>query len=337
MIIKAKNFVLKLEEILKEDLPTERYNEYEKNVLGLIQSWKSSIHDFTHHTSGSTGRPKKIEISRDKIEISARATMRAIDPKGSIKHSLLCLNPQFIGGAMVVYRALIFEHDLTILEPSSDLQNSLDGSSFDLVSLAPIQFNKLSKTHIDRFKVVLIGGAPMPVLNTDFKSNVYSTFGMTETVSHIALRKIDEQSFKTTGDTIVSVDDDRSLKIKGSITDGKWLGTNDIVDIIDNKTFNWIGRKDFVINSGGIKINPEYVEGMIKNQFENEIMIGYLPDKKFGQKVVLLSESEPQEINFSSLSKYYIPKELFFNQPIFKTPNGKVDRLKTQSYFEKNQ
>ncbi len=337
MIIKSKNFVLKLEEILKDDLPTERYNEYEKNVLRLIQSWHSSVQNFSHHTSGSTGRPKKIEISRDKIEISASATMAAIDPLGSIKHSFLCLNPLFIGGAMVVYRALIFDHDLTLLEPANELQFQLDDQPFDLVSLAPLQFYKLPKKQIDAFKVVLIGGAPMAVLDTPYESKVFSTFGMTETVSHIALREIASEIFETTGDTIIGLTDDQTLKIKGSITDHKWLKTNDIVDMIDARSFKWIGRADFIINSGGIKINPEYVEKLLKEQFDGDIMIAYLPDKNLGKKAVLLSDGNTQNVNFSTLPKYHKPKDVFFNQVIFKTENGKIDRLKTQSQFEKTQ
>ena len=85
MIIRSKNFVLKLEEILKDELPTERYNEHEKIVLNIIRKWYSNAQFFTHQTSGSTGRPKKIDISRQKIEISTKATMASIDPDGQIK------------------------------------------------------------------------------------------------------------------------------------------------------------------------------------------------------------------------------------------------------------
>lgn len=337
MIIKSQNFVLKLEEILKEDLPTERYNELEKFVLNLIRSWHSGQKSFTHQTSGSTGRPKKIEISRDKIELSAKATLSFVDPAKKLKSSLLCLNPQHIGGAMVVYRALIFQHHLTISEPTSSPLTEFDESDkFDLVSMAPLQFNNLTESEINRFKVILVGGAPMPILESKFAGAVYSTFGMTETVSHIALRAINDSIFKTAGDTVIKQDVDDSLMLKGSITNNKWLKTNDIIEFIDSNTFRWIGRKDFIINSGGIKINPEALEEILRPQFDDLFMVTYLPDSDLGRKVIILACEPPKTISFSTIDKYHAPKEVFWNQSILKTASGKIDRLRTQEHFEKS-
>ncbi|WP_420578412.1 AMP-binding protein [Ekhidna sp.] len=303
--------------------------------MELIRKWHSGQKYFTHYTSGSTGRPKKIIISREKIELSVKSTLAFIDPKNAIKSSLLCLSPANIGGAMVVYRAIIFDHDLKIIEPTSNLQQAFKkGQYFDLASMVPLQFKNLSKKDISRFGTILIGGAHMPADMTNYDSNIYATFGMTETVSHIALRHINEELFITTGDTEVAATSDQTLKIKGSITGNKWLITNDIVKIHSNKQFKWIGRADFIINSGGIKINPEMIEAQLMSQIKCDFMAASLPDDKLGRKLVLLIEGGDQKLDFTSLGKYHQPREVFFNQQIFKTKTNKIDRLKTQQYFE---
>ncbi len=336
MIIKSKNFDLKLEEILKDELPTERYNEHEKFVLEIIRKWHSNMQFFTHQSSGSTGRPKKINISREKIEISARATMDFIDPKKRIKTSLLCLNPNHIGGAMVVYRSMVFDHDLTVVEPASDLSRAIENKSYDLASMVPMQFEKLTASQIDQFGTILIGGAPVGVKNIMSKAQIYSTFGMTETVSHIALRKIDDEVYTTTGDTQIATTDGNLLKIRGAITNHKWLTTNDIIEFISPNKFKWIGREDFIINSGGIKVNPEEIENLLHERIADEFIISSLPDSQLGRKVVLLSSGNERSFDFSELDKYHTPKEIYFNQKIFKTESGKIDRRKTQSNFEQN-
>ena len=335
MIIRSKNFVLKLEEILKDSLPTERYNVHENFVLNIIRRWHSREQFFIHQTSGSTGRPKKIKISRDKIEISTEATLSFIDAKRQIKKSLLCLDPKHIGGAMVVYRSMIANHDLTLVTPESNPMEELaPDESFDLVSMVPMQFNRLNESQLNRFGTILIGGAPMEVKKIETKAKIYSAFGMTETVSHIALRLLDETLFKTTGDTEVALNTDNSLKIKGAITDYKWLDTNDLAKVLSSKSFEWIGRKDFIINSGGIKINPEEIELLIGKQSTDDIMISSLPDDVLGQKVILISNGKEQEFDFSKLQKYHKPKECYFNQRIHKTSSGKLDRIKTLKQFE---
>ncbi|WP_370087059.1 AMP-binding protein [Ekhidna sp.] len=335
MIIYSKNFRLKLEEILKEELPTETYNDTEKNVLKIVRNWHSDKSYFFHQTSGSTGAPKQIEISREKIKYSSQATMSFIGSKATINNSLLCINPEFIGGAMVIYRALIYDLDIHIVEPETDFMTHLDSESkFDLVSVVPMQFEKLTQDQISRFKVILIGGAPMPIKNESYRAQVFSTFGMTETVSHIALRPLSDEIFTATGDTEIAIEKDHSLKIKGTITDHKWLKTNDLIELISNKSFKWLGRKDFIINSGGIKLNPETIEQSLQDQIEGDFMVGSMADEKLGRKVILLLEQDHKLIDFSRLETYQKPKEVFFNQRIFKTASNKIDRLKTQEFFE---
>lgn len=330
MIIRSKNFRLKLEEILEDKFSSESYNESEKYALKLIQKWNSNDDIFQHQSSGSTGVPKTIEISREQIIISAQSTIDFIDPDRILKESLLCLDPKHIGGAMVIYRSLIFDQNLTMLEPSSNPLKELDfKADFDLVSVVPMQFDKFSAEEINRFKVILIGGAPMPVSKAYYGARVYSTFGMTETVSHFALRKLDEEEFLTIGDVEIASSEDQSLKLRGSVTNNKWLETNDIIEQTSNHSFKWIGRRDFIINSGGVKINPETVENQLRNKVQSDFMIGSLPDKILGQKVILISEGRSQEIDLSHLDKYSRPKEFYFGRKLERTSNGKINRVST--------
>ncbi len=336
MIVISKNFRLKLEEIIKDPLPTNAYNDTEKNVLKLIHQWYNGPNEFDHTTSGSTGAPKKIKISKEKITISAQATMSFIDPEYAFTTSLLCLNPLHIGGAMVVYRAILFDHDLTIIEPESSPIDEVGETCFDLASMVPLQFKNLRRDQIDQFKVILVGGAPMSEVIEGMNATVYETFGMTETVSHIALRSFDKDYFETVGDNEIACSSNGTLRVRGAITHHQWLETNDIVNVISNTSFKWIGRNDFVINTGGIKVNPEKIESILSEQITEEFIIGSIPDSKLGNKVVLISNGPYTEIDFSQLGKYEKPKLCFFNKEIFKTKSGKVDRLKTQSQVESN-
>lgn len=335
MIIKSQNFRLKLEEILEDDLPTERYNHSEKHAIALVRRWYDNASHFTHYTSGSTGTPQAIQISRDKITSSSKATISFIDPENQIKSSLLCLDPTHIGGAMVIYRGIIYNHTITIVPPDAQPLAQLPPDlTFDLVSMVPMQFQSLSTEEVNRFGSILIGGAPMPVINKAYQASVYATFGMTETVSHIALRPLQDEIFQTTGDNKIGIKEDQSLKIKGEITNHKWLYTNDLIQFISTNKFKWLGRKDFIINSGGVKLNPESIEAVISQQMASDFMIGSLPDDKLGRKLVLIVSGDKQKVDFSTLSKYSRPKAVFFNQKIFKTPGAKIDRKKTQEYFE---
>ena len=261
--------------------------------------------------------------------------MDFIDPTGEITSSLLCLDPRHIGGAMVVYRSLIYNQDMTITEPASYPLDQLKDQTFDTVSLVPLQFNELSESDLNRFGTILIGGAPMEVRSIQSTAKIYSTFGMTETVSHIALRPIHEDLFTTTGDTKVAADEDGSLRIIGSITDHQWMTTNDFVSVTSDKKFKWIGRKDFVINSGGIKINPEEIEQRLNGNLPGEIMVSSIPDERLGQKLVLLCSGPEENIDLSGLEKYHTPKAIYFNQKIFRVSSGKLDRKKTQEVFER--
>ena len=333
MFIESANFKLKLEEFQKVDPFSLDMNETEEKVFRLVKTWMSGNSAFTFKTSGSTGSSKIIHIDKQKIELSTKSTFEYLDIVGKITNTLLCLDPNFIGGAMVVFRALIRELDLYIVEPTSDVISQLPANfTTDLVSMVPMQFRNLTSKEIDRFKTILIGGAPMEVMpELKSSSRVFSTYGMTETVSHVALREIDKTNFNTIGDMKVGIDENECLKFKGEITDNKWLVTNDLGKVSSPTSFEWIGRKDFIINSGGVKLNPETIEQKLSDQIDFPFIITSIPDEKLSEKVVLILEGDQEtQIDFTCLDKYEKPKLVLDNQTVKLTTSGKVDRIATR-------
>ncbi len=336
VIIESANFRLKLDEFLKEGSPTFHTNETERNVFRLVREWSNGANNFTFTTSGSTGAPKKIVIDREKIHYSVQSTFEVIDPRNKIKSSLLCINPEFIGGAMVVFRALIKRLHLYIVEPTSTIVASIpENYSSDLVAVVPMQLKEMIPKDVARFKNILVGGGPLEMEDfRDAPSNIFSTYGMTETVSHIALRKIGSEYFQTTGDAEVSLHQDGCLQFQGRITNYEVLKTNDFGEVASAKSFRWIGRSDFVINSGGVKLNPEVIEKKLASEVPSEFVITSIPDGTLGEKVVLLVAGKlSKDIDFSALEKFEKPKAVFENIELKRTASNKIDRNKTRANF----
>lgn len=331
MKIFFRNKSISLSEILENKEVFESTSSTEKTVIQLIKDWYNVDNYLSFQTSGSTGIPKTIQVEKEKIRYSCEATFGFIDPENEIKNCLLCIPPNYIGGAMVVLRALMKKLDLTVIEPTGSPCKELKGEKYDLVSMIPLQFQQLKESDYSHFKNIIVGGAPLFIQKTIKNTNVYSSFGMTETVSHFALRKLDENYFKTVGDAKIRTNKKNTLEISGSITNNQWLKTNDLIHLIDENTFEWVGRKDFIINSGGIKINPEKIEQILSDEIHGEFIISSLPDELLGERIILLTEKKQlKEINFSQLSKYEIPKQIIFASQLPKTKSGKVDRIKAR-------
>jgi len=323
--IEFSEFVFDLDINLRVKFINKGSNPTETKVLDLISKWIRGDQSFLFKTSGSTGQPKFINISRDRIEYSVRQTISFLDRNHNFKNSLLCINPEFIGGAMVVFRSLICNLDLKVAEPKNDLSTYLD-KSFDLVSIVPSQFFNTPPEFISKCKTILIGGGPMPILKQSFDNSIYSTYGMTETVSNIALRKLNEEYFKTIGD--VQIDStDHCLRIKGTITEGSWIQTNDIVEIVNQTSFIWKGRADFIINSGGIKYSPENIESQINGLQKGTFVISSKKDQLLGEKIVLVTNSKSRiSPDYSLLTKYEKPKEIIYVRSLDMLKSHKPNR-----------
>lgn len=316
------------------------------DLQSFISIWYDDNQSITQLSSGSTGPPKAIEIPKWKMEASARMTGNFLD-LDNCESALLCMSTEYIGGKMMVVRSLMYNLTLYVTNVTRNpLKNLVH--PIDFVAMVPLQVEETLQENPEKLNLIkhlIIGGAPVSdelieQINK-YNCSAYSTFGMTETVSHIALRNLNNKNepYRVIGNTRLSTIDDcliidsEELKIKG-------LKTTDIVDLIDEKSFHWLGRADFVINSGGVKIHPEKVERKISNAIQStDFIIGQIPDQKLGSKVIFIGEKYLESTNLKEkidkvLTKYERPKDYFFISSLIKTPSGKIDRNKTTAEIQ---
>ncbi len=336
MLIDFKNLNL-------NQLPSE--TEFEKKVKAFLEEWFSDKKMLLVQTSGSTGAPKIFEIEKNKMVASAEMTCNFLGLKES-DTALLCLPVEYISGKMMIVRSIVKNLTLTVAEPSlKPLQNIND--KIDFCAMTPLQVeNSLDQLHW--IKNVIIGGAAVSeslkdkIFNTlgSKGSRIFETYGMSETLSHIALKQIypvSETFFTAFENVEISTDERGCLRIFAPHLNTDVLQTNDLVEIKNNNQFRFLGRIDNVINSGGAKIFPEQLEALVKKEIPNEAVFIGREDERLGQKLILVIEGqESQDIinKIASLpfeKSFHRPKEIVFTQTIPRTPNGKVNRIELKN------
>ncbi|SMG12729.1 O-succinylbenzoic acid--CoA ligase [Marivirga sericea] len=330
-------------------------------ILSFLKEWRSDSSYISQKTSGSTGRPKIIKISKSQIKASALSTLNTLDLTAG-DHALLCINPEYIGGKMMIARAIIGKLNLSISPiVSNPLQGFATTEAVDFFSFVPYQLEKiLDETpnkieFLNNSTAIILGGAPVSeilankIKSTIHDAKVYSTYGMTETVSHVALKHINSaksEAFKALKNVTFSTDNRDCLRIHAPAISGQdQLLTNDVVKLLSPVEFDWLGRYDYVINSGGIKIHPELLEKEIAEVFEinkifNRFFIFGLPDEKLGQSMNLLLEGNMEEPNLYNLLKehlpaFHAPKNIFSVSAFSETESGKINRLETIKIINK--
>lgn len=294
--------------------------------------------NFDVTTSGSTGTPKAIKIEKKYMITSARKTLEFLEiPKGG--KLLMCLPIDKIGGIMVLVRWIVGELDLYITEAKSNPLKEWE-DSFEFCSMVPFQVNK-SFDHLSKIKTLLIGGGAVdPELEkriAGLNIQAYHSYGMTETLSHIALRKIgDSTVFRALPNVNLSVDSNSCLLINAPDIGVEDLQTKDVVELLGEKEFLWKGRLDNVVNSGGIKFYPEEIEKKL-GSLKTAYFFAGVPDEVLGEKLVVLVEGDfIEKINFDKLSKFERPKEVFLVMEFMRTKTGKIKRTKTlEDYLKK--
>lgn len=328
--------------ILLSDIKRGRVKSMSENegyVLSFIQEWLNNKSTFTVNTSGSTGKPKAIHIPREKMIVSAKKTIEFLHLNKN-DTALLCLSANTIAGKMMIVRSIIAELNLTIIDPSGNPFDSVN-DSYDFTALVPLQVqNSLDNDHFKATKNIIIGGAPLDeslrISLCKGNNSLFQSYGMTETVSHIALKKITDDYYTGMPGVQLSIDDEGCLIIDAPMAIKTPLITNDVVELINNHQFIWKGRRDFVINSGGVKIHPEQLEQQVTTIIKRlkEVIIYSIPNNEFGESVALLIKGEaitPDEKDLlkSELQRYHYPK-LFTNLNEFKyKESGKLDRKAT--------
>ena len=329
-------------------------SDFEKKVIFFCEDWSSTSKTLSVQTSGSTGTPKKMEIEKSKMAFSANATCDFLQLKEKCT-ALLVLPIDYIAGKMMVVRAMEKKMKLHVVSPSLNPLSQLT-VPIDFCALTPLQVeNSLDKLYL--IKNLIIGGAAVSenlkikiqnTLSQHSENRVFETFGMTETLSHIALKEISpkNEDFFTAFDGIYLSKDHRDcLTIIAPNLCNDILQTNDVVEFVSENQFKFLGRADFIINSGGAKIHPEDLEKKLKTILEIELVFIGLKDDYLGEKLVLVLEkstvnSEEQQIfidavvQFPFEKSFHQPKEIFFVEKLPRTENGKINRNALKQLIE---
>ncbi|WP_085536151.1 AMP-binding protein [Massilibacteroides vaginae] len=313
----------------------------QQQVADFIKDWHSDSPTICVQTSGSTGTPKKMDVKKTRMLESAKITCQFFGLKKNDK-ALLCLPLQYIAGKMVVVRALYAGLDLYSVEPCGHPLADVD-MDFDFAAMIPLQvYNSLQipeeRQRLAAIKYLIIGGGAIDETLehelSGFPNAIYSTYGMTETLSHIALRRISGSAaslyYTPLSNVRVSLSQESTLIIDAPLVANETLFTNDIAALRCDGTFRILGRKDNVINSGGIKIQIEEVERILRPHITGNFAISHIPHPKLGEAIVLLTE-EAATIELKNkirhlLPRYQEPLHICFVEAIPLTGNGKPDR-----------
>ena len=326
-------------------------DSFAMSLANFLSEWFDASETIKVHTSGSTGKPKELWVEKQRMLNSARATVNFLGlAQGDT--ALLCMPLPYIAGKMVVVRALTAGLNLQLVTPCGHPLQAIDQIP-DFAAMTPMQvFNTLEIPEeyekLKQIKHLIIGGG---AVNSDmanilkaFPYAVWSTYGMTETLSHIALRRLNGPTasdwytpFEGVHLTLSSED---TLVIEAPAVCPEILYTNDIVTFNEQGQFRILGRKDNTINTGGIKVQIEEVENTLRNSLSIPYMITSAPDPKFGEHIVLLVEKETPSQTvldkaLNDLPVYWRPKNIIVVEHLPLTGTGKPDRATAKKIAQK--
>jgi O-succinylbenzoic acid--CoA ligase len=335
--------------------PAASLNGYEARVLELLRQWLSGAQEFGQRTSGSTGEPQLIVLTRRQLAASAARTGDYFD-LGPGDRALVCLNCEYIGGKMMLVRGLERNMHLTVVEPHADPFTEVSAEAeFDFAAFVPLQMRAMLAAgrapRLNKMRAILLGGAGVePSLLADIQQlavPVYLTYGMTETASHVALRRLNgpeaSAHYRVLPGLHLGQDERGCLTVRGDVTDDQLIITNDHIALLDKHTFDWLGRVDFVINSGGVKVQAEKVElvldvALAELGAARRAFVAGRPDERLGQAVMAYvegdslppaTEQELLALLRARLSAYELPKGIVYVPAFQTTASGKLDRAAT--------
>lgn len=329
-------------------------NETRTEIVNFLNEWWNNSETIQVQTSGSTGKPKLISLSKSTIRASAQKTLEFFNLKPG-DTALLCLPAKFIAGKLMLVRAIEGSLNLVVTEPGLNPLLNLKSKKINFAALIPSQLwstlqNETTAKALKKIDQLLIGGGDlMPRLTNalnQFKNPVYLSFGMTETATHIALRQVagskPDSHFTAFKGVSFKLDDRHCLVIEADHLPQP-IVTNDLVLIKNPHQFEWLGRIDNAINSGGIKHIPELIEKEFEPYIKSPFFITGIKDEMLGEKMVLIVAGNPWPKGTfealidrlsESLNKFELPREVHFVKKFTLTPSGKIDRKKTFENLE---
>lgn len=291
---------------------------FSNSTVKFLQDWFSDSAYVEVKTSGSTGKPKVIQLKKEFMRNSARATGQFFELFENTT-ALLCMSTQYIAGKMMLVRALELGWCLDIVKPESNPLKDLN-KVYDFSAMVPMQLQH-SLTDIDKVKKLIVGGG---IVSNELESQVqhvstevFATFGMTETITHIAVKRLNhfgllrgestkqsvknkitsqntfvrnDDFYQTLPNVFISLDNRNCLVINAPNVSEKKIVTNDVVEIVSETEFTWQGRFDNVINSGGIKLHPEEIEKKLSRIIKQRFFVIGIPDTVLGEKLILIVE-----------------------------------------------
>lgn len=325
----------------------------ENDTFSFISDWLSEKKEFLLQTSGSTGTPKIISVERDQMIASAKATEIALQLKKNYS-ALTCLDTRYIGGKMMLVRSFVTDMRILVVDPcSSPLQKIPVDHCVNFTAFVPYQVRSMLESKhphlLDYPDVVIIGGAMIDDGTISqlqhYHSRYYETYGMTETISHVALRALNgterKEYFECLPGIWIQQDERGCLTIEAPYLSQK-ITTNDLVEIVKPGRFRWTGRWDNVINTGGVKVIPEEIESVLSKYFkeagiENRFFVHGIPHEQLGSEVALVIEADDNNAVgvekilpiISLLKKFERPRKLLTAEQFVSTPTGKINRFKT--------
>jgi O-succinylbenzoic acid--CoA ligase len=329
-------------------------------ALEFCRDWLRGDSHFSLATSGTTGAPKPILLTRSQMEASARATAAALGLRDGMT-SLVSLPTRYVAGRMMLVRGLVLGLQMTLVEPSANpMRDLLESTHVDFAAFVPLQMatmldDQAATHHLQRMQAILVGGAPishhLASRLSRLNSPVYHTYGMTETATHVALRRMSgpsrERTFRPLPGVQLRLDTRGCLAVLGPMTNNEWVQTNDLALLEADGSFEWSGRVDRVINSGGVKVQPETVERSVEEQLAalelpswraRRFFVTGLPDPRLGQRVTLVVEGDPSFpieerqllVNLRErLGPIEAPRQILYIRRFVETSSAKVDEIAT--------
>lgn len=342
-----KHIILNGEKIFVDDFFTKpQKSGHEKELAGFLKEWYSGENFIEVKTSGSTGAPKTIRLTKDFVAQSAQRTLRFFQLKKG-ERVLHCLPVKYIAGKLMAVRALVGNLDLFPADPATDFE-FLQNETFRFTAMVPQQVAKILDAEtspgawFQHLELLLIGGSAVPLLLEKRLQNVptvcYSGYAMTETATHIALRKVNgagaDEFYRCLDEIRVGLSGNGCLQIFMPGLIEQPLQTTDLAELKDEKTFRILGRSDNVIISGGIKFSPEQIEKKLEPFILKPFLISFLPHESLGEQLVLVVEEKEsdaetkrlREICLRELEKYEQPRQIRFIPQLPRTASGKLNR-----------
>ncbi|GGW64228.1 O-succinylbenzoic acid--CoA ligase [Winogradskyella epiphytica] len=317
---------------------------YEKVTGSFLIDWLNNDDYLYVKTSGSTGQPKNIKLMKQAMVNSAIATGNffGLEPGDTALH---CLPSHFIAGKMMFVRALVLGLELDFVEPTAHPIFDYE-KTYDFCAMIPLQV-KHTIGYLNNVKTIIVGGSKVtrPLLEKikDLQPKFYETYGMTETVTHVAIRQLESKSaqreplFQALENIHFTQDDRSCLIIHAPKLVDEPLITNDIVDLKSDRSFKLYGRFDNVVNSGGVKLFPEQIEDKLQPIIKERFIVASEEDASLGEKLILIIEKPSTDLevfkkeieSLATLDKFEIPKKIYSVDQFAETVNGKIQRKKT--------